>query len=131
MMISDDVRLANELYRCLKDYPELEPFTQSLSITTFRYVPSDLKNSCDDVENYLNRLNSEVLTRLQGSGEAYVSNAVIGGKFVLRACIVNFRTSLEDIHALPAIVARIGREVDSEIRPGELKADRQRARDLT
>jgi aromatic-L-amino-acid decarboxylase len=124
MMISDDVRLANELYSCVKDHPELESFTQSLSITTFRYVPPDLKNGSDEVENYLNKLNTEVLTRLQGCGEAYLSNAVIGGKFVLRACIVNFRTSLEDIKALPPIVTRIGREIDSAIRPEELRDNR-------
>jgi len=69
------------------------------------------------VENYLNKLNTEVLTRLQGCGEANLSNAVIGGKFVLRACI-------EDIKALPPIVARIGREIDSAIRPEELKNNR-------
>lgn len=121
MMIADDIQLAKELYTCVKDHPELEAFTQSLSITTFRYVPSDLKAKSEEVENYLNKLNTEVLTRLQKSGEVYLSNAVIEGRYVLRACIVNFRTSLQDVEALPQIVARIGRETDSAIRPKELK----------
>ncbi len=73
------------------------------------------------IESYLNALNAELLTRLQKSGEAFLSNAVIGETFVLRACIVNFRTSLEDIEALPGIVIRIGREVDAAIRPGKQK----------
>ena len=34
------------------------------------------------------------------------------GRFALRACIVNFRTSLADIEALPTLLARHGREVD-------------------
>jgi hypothetical protein len=68
------------------------------------------------VEAYLNQLNTELLTRLQNSGDAYLSNAVIDGKFALRACVVNFRTSLEDIAALPEIVLRIGREADSALR---------------
>ena len=38
---------------------------------------------------------------MEKSGEAFLSNALIGGKFVLRACIVNFHTSLGDIQALP------------------------------
>ena len=46
------------------------------------------------MEGYLNDLNRELLTRLQQGGEAYLSNAVIGGKYALRACIVNFRTTL-------------------------------------
>ena len=58
-------------------------------------------------------MNAELLTRLQRSGEAFLSNAVVEGKFLLRACIVNFRTSLEDIEALPGIVTRIGREADA------------------
>lgn len=120
-MIADDIALAKELYRCVSKHPELEAFTQELSITTFRYVPRDLKPGSEQVEEYLNQLNTELLTRLQNGGEAFVSNAVIRGKFILRACIVNFRTTLEDIQALPGIVARIGKEADEDIRPKELK----------
>jgi aromatic-L-amino-acid decarboxylase len=122
-MISDDMHLARELYRVVEAQPELQVFTQSLSITTFRYIPPDLMPGSQEVERYLDVLNTELLTRLQKSGEAFVSNAVIGGAFVLRACIVNFRTSLEDIEALPGIVIRIGREVDAAIRPAEWKDD--------
>lgn len=120
-MLSDDIRLAKRLFELVAAQPELEAFTHSLSITTFRYVPHDLKGGTSKIEEYLNQLNTELLTRLQNSGEAYISNAVIGGKFALRACIVNFRTSLEDIEALPEIALRIGREVDKELRAERLK----------
>ena len=66
--------------------------------------------------------------RLQKSGEAFLSNAVIGGAFVLRACIVNFRTMLEDIEALPGIIIRIGSQVDTAIRPAELKDEERNTR---
>jgi glutamate/tyrosine decarboxylase-like PLP-dependent enzyme len=121
-MLSDDIRLAKILFELAESNKELEAFTQSLSISTFRFVPGDLDAGRDDVEEYLNELNTELLTRLQSGGEAYVSNAVIGGKYVLRACVVNFRTSLEDIEALPEIIIRIGKKVDAEIRPQELKS---------
>lgn len=119
-MITDDIRLAMELYRLVQGEPELQTFTQGLSITTFRYVPADLRHSQDEVEPYLNRLNTEILERLQQSGAAFVSNAVLGETFVLRACIVNFRTTLSDIEALPKMVTRIGREVDATFRAKEL-----------
>jgi aromatic-L-amino-acid/L-tryptophan decarboxylase len=119
LMLSDDIRLAQELYTLVAKETELETFTQALSITTFRYVPPDLKVGTDDVERYLNQLNTELLTRLQNGGEAYVSNAVFHGKFLLRACIVNFRTSLADIQALPELVIKLGREVDKSMRPKE------------
>jgi aromatic-L-amino-acid/L-tryptophan decarboxylase len=120
-MISDDIQLARRLYRIVERQPELRAFSQNFSITTFRYVPSDLLPGSQEVEQYLNALNAELLTRLQKSGEVFISNAVIGGTFVLRACIVNFRTSLEDIEALPGIVIRIGREADAALRPAKRK----------
>jgi len=122
-MISDDIQIAQELHRLVEVQSELQAFTQGLSITTFRYVLSDLAPGSEHVEAYLNQLNTELLNRLQQSGEALVSNAVVGGTFLLRACIVNFRTSLEDIEALPGIVIRIGREVDATLRPLELTSE--------
>jgi glutamate/tyrosine decarboxylase-like PLP-dependent enzyme len=119
-MISDDIRLAKALFEIAQDHPELEALTLSLSICTFRFVPVGLKTGSEKVEAYLNELNTELLARVQRGGEAYLSNAVIGGKYALRACVVNFRTSLEDIEELPKIVTRIGREVDAERRPAEL-----------
>ncbi len=58
------------------------------------------------MEERLNRLNRDLLDEVEKSGEAFFSNAVIDGRFALRACIVNFNTTDEDIDALPAIVAR-------------------------
>ena len=121
-MISDDIRLARELFDRIAQYPELERLTNSLSITTFRYVPPDLQAGGEGVEAYLDKLNLELLTRLQNGGEAYLSNAVVDGKFALRACIVNFRTSLADIDVLPQIVIRIGRQVDAELRTQNLRS---------
>ncbi len=41
-MISDDIRLARALFERISQCAELEALTQSLSITTFRFVPTDL-----------------------------------------------------------------------------------------
>ena len=98
--IGTDIALARELFEQVRCWSELQALTQSPSITTFRFVPPDLSHGGDDEESYLNWLNSELLTRLQNSGEAYLSNAIMHEKFALRACIVNFRTSAADIEAL-------------------------------
>ena len=119
-MISDDIRLSRAMFDRVAGYPELEALTQGLSITTFRYVPPDLKRSGDEVDSYLNDLNREVLTRLQQSGEVYLSNAIIGGKYALRACIVNFRTTIQDVEALLPIIVRIGNQADKTLRPASL-----------
>lgn len=120
-MISDDMRLSRELYAHIPHFPELEPLTQSLSIATFRFVPPNLDRSAAEAEKYLDQLNGELLTRLTSGGEAYLSNAVVRGKFALRACIVNFRTSSADVQALLPLVVRIGREVDAALRPEGLR----------
>ena len=120
-MIGDDIALAQALYKAVGKYPELQAVTQSLSITTFRFIPLDMSETPDAVEAYLNKLNEELLNSLQKSGEVYISNAVVEGKFLLRACIVNFRTTLSDVEALPEIVIRLGSKLDSEIRPKSLQ----------
>ena len=119
-MISDDIHLARALFERISQYAELDALTQSLSITTFRFVPTDLNSGDEKAANYLDELNLQLLTRLQSSGEAYLSNAVVHGKFALRACIVNFRTSLADIEALLPIVVRIGKALDLEMRSHSL-----------
>ena len=117
-MIGDDILLARHLHQILARHPEFEAMTQSLSITTFRYVPPDLRAQIgsETVESYLSELNQNLLTAVEKSGEAFLSNALIGGTFVLRACIVNFHTSLGDIEALPLLVSGLGREVDTALR---------------
>ena len=118
----DTKTLAGELYDLLDDYPELEPGTHNLSITTFRYVPEVLASGGETIETYLNDLNAEILTELQESGEMYISNAVVGGVYLLRMCIVNFRTTHEDIEALPPYVVTLGEELDARLRPERLRS---------
>lgn len=76
------------------------------------------------VDAYLDTLNKTVLTRMQVRGEAFVSNAVVGNRYVLRACIVNFNTRLADVQAVAEISSRMGRDIDAELRPAALKDPR-------
>jgi len=118
-MIGDDIRLARHLHRVVEEHPDLEASTQSLSISTFRYVPRDLatQRGSEPVEKYLNELNRTLLSTIGSSGEAYLYNEMVGGASMLRACIVNFHTTLADIEALPRLVARLGAEADLALRP--------------
>jgi aromatic-L-amino-acid decarboxylase len=118
--ITTDIRLSQEMARAIARHAELQQITQGLSITTFRYVPPDLRATVgqDTTERHLDALNRRLLDRLQRGGEVFVSNAVIGGRYVLRACIVNFHTQREDVEAVPEIVAGVGRAIDAEMRDG-------------
>jgi glutamate/tyrosine decarboxylase-like PLP-dependent enzyme len=113
-LIQQDIDLAKILFEEVSANQELEAYMQHLSITTFRYVPSDIDRNDPAQQEYLNELNQKILNRIQREGEAFVSNAVINGKYLLRACIVNFRTREEHMKRLPRIITRLGRELHSQ-----------------
>jgi len=106
-MIGDDCRLAAALLEAVRAHPDLEAGTRHLSIATFRYLPR-----AATTEDQRDTFNEQLLARLKSSGELYVSNAIVDGRFYLRACIVNFRTRLEDVLALPEIIVRHARELE-------------------
>jgi aromatic-L-amino-acid/L-tryptophan decarboxylase len=117
-MIADDMALSRAMAAAVASQPDLELVTQALSIATFRFVPADLRSRVGEtsIEEYLNRLNQALLDAVQRGGEAFVSNALVRGRYVLRACIVNFHTSREDVEAVPEIVVRTGRALDARMR---------------
>jgi glutamate/tyrosine decarboxylase-like PLP-dependent enzyme len=111
-LIREDILLAKYAYDLFNSSEVIETFTNHLSITTFRYVPIDLIDKKDDPEtrNYLNELNQIILNTIENSGKFYVSNALINEIFLLRMCIVNFRTNIEDIHDFEHFIIETGKK---------------------
>jgi glutamate/tyrosine decarboxylase-like PLP-dependent enzyme len=110
--IAHDVALARYLHERVAAHPELEVMgpEPSLSIACFRYVPPELRDR-PERNDYLDQLNERLMAELQMGGRVYPSNAVIGGRFALRACIVNFRTEAPDIDALVSSTLELGRRL--------------------
>ncbi|MDX1979776.1 MAG: pyridoxal-dependent decarboxylase [Bryobacteraceae bacterium] len=104
-MIAGDIALAAALYEEIGRHPELEALTLGLSVVTFRYLP---KEGAD-----VDEVNRDLLDRLQKGGEVFLSNAIVDGRFALRACFVNFRTTMDDVGAIVETVVRYGREAAS------------------
>ena len=85
--------------------PELEVVVPpQLSIVCFRYLASD--RTLD-----LNALNKALMERLQAEGGAFVTQAVVGDTFALRANVLHFGTTKADIEALLGAVIRIGSDL--------------------
>jgi len=104
--ISKDNALAGlmaERIRASEDFELLAP--TELSVCCFRYVPTELREKLltEDEETrarlnrHLDELNARIMHRVQRAGRAYISNATLRGRYALRACITNFRTTSEDI----------------------------------
>jgi aromatic-L-amino-acid/L-tryptophan decarboxylase len=114
-MIGEDIELSKLLFEKAEKDAELEAVTQNLSIATLRYIPSDYKDENEKKEIYLNKLNEALLNELQLGGEVFLSNAVVNGKYCLRACIVNFRTSKKDIEDVIKIITREGKKIHKKL----------------
>jgi glutamate/tyrosine decarboxylase-like PLP-dependent enzyme len=102
--VSKDISLAaylGELVSNADDFELLAPV--ELSICCFRYVPPHLKGNDDE----LNRINEQIMAAVQKGGDAYLSNATVNGKFALRACITNFRTTKADIEQTIDVVREV------------------------
>lgn len=100
--------LARRLGEMVEADPDLElmaPIT--LSIVCFRYAPAGRHD--DDAR--LDSLNKSIMQEVQAGGEAFLTNAVLRGRFALRACILHYATSEADLAALIEIVRRTGRRL--------------------
>jgi aromatic-L-amino-acid/L-tryptophan decarboxylase len=98
-MIGHDIEMAQLLYKLVDEANDFEAFQTNLSITTFRYIPDSTMS-----EDELNALNERLMVKIQSDGKAFVTNAVIDGRYLMRACIVNFRTTAEDIEGFLEVV---------------------------
>ena len=58
-----------------------------LSVVAFRYAPAG--------QVYLNALNRDLLGRINGRQHVMMTATTVGGQFVIRICVVSFRTHLD------------------------------------
>lgn len=105
-LIEQNVDQARYLANLVEKMPELELVAPvPLNVVCLRYAPA---GSSEADRNAWNR---EILMRIQERGIAAPSSTVLGGKFAIRAAIVNHRSTRQDFDALVAAVAEIGAEV--------------------
>ncbi len=84
-------RYLEKLVRASEDFEMLAP--AGLSIFCFRYRPREFTGDW-------NALNERTLIELQRAGHSYLSNATINGQFALRGCVLNYRTTRQDMEIL-------------------------------
>ncbi len=99
------IDLAAAAERAIAEAPDLELLSPaSLGVVCFRRHPAGL-----DDEAALDALNARILKRINEVGEAMISSTRIRGRYALRFCIMNWRTTEDDVaRILYAIRAAAG-----------------------
>jgi aromatic-L-amino-acid/L-tryptophan decarboxylase len=101
--ISEDLHLAQVLANCVDADLRLERLAPvALSAVCFRYT---------EAAGDLNELNRAILDSVVRRRRVYLSNALLNGKFALRACIVNHRSTEEDVRSIVTEVLAAAEEV--------------------
>lgn len=102
--IREDLRLARVLADSIDAEPRLERLAPvALSAVCFRYI-----GGSGDID----ALNRSILSQVVRRGRVYISNAMIGSKFALRACVVNHRTTEEDVQSVVSEVLAAANDLD-------------------
>jgi aromatic-L-amino-acid/L-tryptophan decarboxylase len=99
--IEQNVQQARFLRTLIDGHDDLEVIgTPGLSIVPFRHLPGDGR----DIDAH----NLALAHELDADGRVYVSPAFVDGVAVLRPCIVNFRTTDDDVRALVDVARELG-----------------------
>jgi glutamate/tyrosine decarboxylase-like PLP-dependent enzyme len=107
-LVARHVALAHRLAAAVDAAPDLECLAPvELSIVCFRYAPPSWRDGTEG----LDALNRRLMERIQSDGRAFVTGTLVHGRFALRACVLHYRTSEEDIDALIRTVRETGAAV--------------------
>jgi len=101
-------RYFESMVRGSDDFEMIAPV--ELSIFCFRHVPAELRRESPQA---IDAFNERLLIALQRDGSSYLSNATIGGRFALRGCVLNYRTTLHDMDILLDDLRRVARSLPS------------------
>jgi glutamate/tyrosine decarboxylase-like PLP-dependent enzyme len=98
-VIANTCALASYLESRIAAIPEFELLAPvSLNIVCFRFIYDDT-----------DRINAAIVAGLREAGLVAPSATTIGGRYAIRAAIVNHRTDSRDIDALLAVALELGR----------------------
>lgn len=101
--IEADLSLAARLAAAVAAEPRLELMAPvALSAVCFRFVGAAGTGPDAAAGEALDRLNLAILQRTKERGRVFLSNATIRGRFALRACVINHRSTAEDVDEIVA-----------------------------
>jgi glutamate/tyrosine decarboxylase-like PLP-dependent enzyme len=104
-LVDRHLALAQHLATLIDASADLERLAPvGLSIVAFRYAPAALRGD----DERLDALNERLMHQLQADGDVFLTNTSLRGRFALRACILHYATTADDVAALIEVVRRTG-----------------------
>ena len=103
-------RYLESMVRASDDFEMVAPV--ELSIFCFRHVPAQLRSQSPET---IDAFNERLLVALQRDGSSYLSNATLGGRFALRGCVLNYRTTLRDMEILLDDLRRVAKSLPTSV----------------
>jgi aromatic-L-amino-acid decarboxylase len=102
--IERNLAQARLLYDEVARHDELEHLcgAPQLSIVPFRHVPDGMP--ADELDGH----NTRLVEELQRQGDVWVAPARVDGTVCLRPCVVNYRTSDDDVRAFVELTLEVG-----------------------
>jgi aromatic-L-amino-acid decarboxylase len=100
--LDEKLDLAQHAHRALCELPEVQIVAApQLSLLVFRHVPGRLRGD----EAALDAHNQRLLAAINRRNRVYLTSTVLGGRFVLRICVLSFRTHRDRVDAGLADIA--------------------------
>ena len=101
-----DIAVAREIERLAREDARLEVLAPSdLSCFCLRYVP---------VKGDANAFNRALLDRTHRDGRMFISGTTLDGKFALRGCVTNFRSTMADAQVCIDTIVELGQRLERE-----------------
>ncbi len=115
-LIAQNVEQAAHLEMLIRKHHKLDLLApRVMNVVCFRYRPQDHMG----VEE-MNKINREIVLRLQESGEFVVSGTLLRDDYALRVANTNHRSRMEDFAALVEAVVRHGDDLCSGASPASM-----------
>jgi glutamate/tyrosine decarboxylase-like PLP-dependent enzyme len=109
--IAHNITMARLFIEYIEATPALELVaSDSLSIVRFRFIPPSLRGRAEQIDQF----NKELVRQIQRRGNVFFTSTHFLQKEVIRACIVNYMTTEDDIKAMVAEVLTVGRNLSDQ-----------------
>jgi len=105
--LAEKLRLARWLHQRFLETPGFECLAEpQLSVVAFRYRPR--RGAPDD-------FNRRLLKHINDSGRLFLSSTLLNGEFVIRACVLSFRTHQAEVEQAFEVITTAVKELESAV----------------